>query len=142
MIRRILILALIFTLVPISSATAAPSKTTENAIVLSPDYQFEIAEENEEWPKILELIDETSKEYELIEAIKVNINEPCEWLYVKLVYPLITEQEPFVLIINNNLEIAKQEIGFDEDGRACIDLINYDAGEYWICFYVKKVAHD
>lgn len=138
MIRRILILALIFTLVPISSAAAAPSKTVEDAIILSPNYQFEIAEENEEWPKILELIDETSEEYELIEAIKVNINEPCEWLYVKLVYPLTTEQEPFVLIINNNYEIAKQEIGFDEDGRACIDLINYDVGEYWICFYVKK----
>lgn len=138
MIRRILILALIFTLVPISSAAAVQSKTTENAIILSPDYQFEIAEENEEWPEILELIDKTSEEYELIEAIKVNINEPCEWLYVKLVYPLITEQEPFVLIINDNKEITEQEIGFDEDGRACIDLINYDVGEYWICFYVRK----
>ena len=139
MIRRILILALIFTLVPISSAAAAPSKTTENAIVLQPDYQFEIAEENEEWPEILELIDKTSEEYELIEAIKVNIDVPCEWLYVKLVYPLTTEQEPFVLIINNNKEITEQEIGFDEDGRACIDLINYEVGEYWICFYIKNV---
>ena len=138
MIHRILILALIFTLVPISSAAAAPSRTTEDTIVLQPDYQFEIAEENEEWPEILELIDKTSEEYELIEAIKVNIDIPCEWLYVKLVYPLTTEQEPFVLIINNNKEIIKQEIGFDEDGRACIDLINYDVGEYWICFYVKN----
>ena len=139
MTRRILILVLIFTLVPISSAAAMPSKTTENAIVLQPDYQFEIAEENEEWPEILELIDKTSEEYELIEAIKVNIDVPCEWLYVKLVYPLTTEQEPFVLIINNNKEITEQEIGFDEDGRACIDLINYEVGEYWICFYIKNV---
>ena len=139
MIRRILILALIFTLVPISSAAAAPSRTTEDTIVLQPDYQFEIAEENEEWPEILELIDKTSEEYELIEAIKVNIDVPCEWLYVKLVYPLTTEQEPFVLIINNNKEITEQEIGFDEDGRACIDLINYEVGEYWICFYIKNV---
>ena len=139
MIRRILILALIFTLVPISSAAAAPSRTTEDTIVLQPDYQFEIAEENEEWPEILELIDKASEEYELIEAIKVNIDVPCEWLYVKLVYPLTTEQEPFVLIINNNKEITEQEIGFDEDGRACIDLINYEVGEYWICFYIKNV---
>ena len=139
MIHRILILALIFTLVPISSAAAAPSRTTEDTIVLQPDYQFEIAEENEEWPEILELIDKTSEEYELIEAIKVNIDVPCEWLYVKLVYPLTTEQEPFVLIINNNKEITEQEIGFDEDGRACIDLINYEVGEYWICFYIKNV---
>lgn len=138
MIRRILILALIFTLVPISSAAAMPSRTTEDTIVLQPDYQFEMAEENEEWPEILELIDKTSEEYELIEAIKVNIDVPCEWLYVKLVYPLTTEQEPFVLIINDNKEITEQEIGFDEDGRVCIDLINYNVGEYWICFYVKK----
>lgn len=136
-ILRILLLALIFTFIPVGSAAAAPSRTTENAIILSPDYQFEIAEENEEWSEILELINETSEEYELIEAIKVNIDVPCEWLYVKLVYPLTTEQEPFVLIVNDNKEITKQEIGFDEDGRACIDLINYEVGKYWICFYIK-----
>ena len=138
-ILRILLLALIFTLIPIDSA-ATPSRTTKNAIVLQPSYQFEIAEKNEEWPKILELIDETSEENELIEAIKVNVDVPCEWLYVKLVYPFTTEQEPFVLIIDDNNEITKQEIGFDEDGRACIDLINYEVGEYWICFYVKRVV--
>ena len=139
-VLRILLLALIFTLIPIDSA-AMPSRTTENAIVLSPNYQFEIAEKNEAWPKILELIDETSEEYELIEAIKVNVDVPCEWLYVKLVCPLTTEQEPFVLIIDDdNKEITKQEIGFDEDGRACIDLINYEVGKYWICFYVKRVV--
>lgn len=137
-ILRILLLALIFTFIPVGSAAAVSSRTTENAIILSPDYQFEIAEENEEWPEILELINETSEEYELIEAIKVNIDVPCEWLYVKLVYPLTTEQEPFVLIVNDNKEITKQEIGFDEDGRACIDLINYDTGEYWICFYIRE----
>lgn len=138
-ILRILLLALIFTLIPIDSA-ATPSRTTENAIILQPNYQFEIAEKNKEWPTILELIDEISEEYELIEAIKVNIDVPCEWLYVKLVYPLITEQEPFVLIVNDNKEITKQEIGFDENGRACIDLINYEVGKYWICFYVKRVV--
>lgn len=136
MILRILILALIFTFIPIDSA-AIPSHQVDNLIILSPAYSYTLADKEEEWPEILELVNDTPVDYVMLDAIKINLNTPCEWLYVKLTRPLMAEDEPFVIIINDDKEVSQQEIGFDEDGRACIDLINYDTGYYWICFYIK-----
>ena len=136
MILRILILALIFTFIPIDSA-AVPSRQVDNLIILSPAYSYTLADKEEEWPESLELVNDIPVDYVMLDAIKINLNTPCEWLYVKLTRPLMAEDEPFVIIINDDKEVSQQEIGFDEDGRACTDLINYDTGYYWICFYIK-----
>ena len=135
MMMRILILALILSLIPIDSA-AMPSRQVDNLISLSPTYTYTLADKEEEWPEILKLIEDDSTDYTMLEAIRINLDTPCEWLYVKLTRPLMVEDEPFVIIVDECREITKQEIGFDEDGRACIDLINYEIGKYWICFYV------
>lgn len=135
MILRIFLLALILTFMPINSA-AGPSYQIDNSITLSPAYSYILAEESDEWPEVLTQLP-YFRDYELIEAIKVNVDAPCEWLKVNLIYSLTAEQEPFVLIINNDNEISKQEIVFDDDNQAYINLINYDIGEYWFCFYVQ-----
>ena len=140
--KRFIFITLLLVFLPISSAAAAPPSRQlgESLIELEPAYEYELAENSEDWLLIVEriaAIDEELEGYSLIEAFKLYLTEPCETLLVKLLVPLTTEQEPIVLIINDeNIDI--QEIGFDEEGRARIDLTEYEVGEYWLCFCVKE----
>lgn len=99
-------------------------------------YEITLAEESDEWPLIAERVKELLEDYVLLEAFKINLDKPCEELLVTLLKPLITEDEPIVLIVHDDV-IDTQEIGFDEFGRARVDLTEYELGEYWLCFCVK-----
>ena len=95
-----------------------------------------MAEECDEWPQLITRLEQYDG-YVMLDALKINYDKICNNLFVKLSKLLTTEDEPFVLIINTE-SIVQQEIGFDEEGRACVDLSEYELGEYWLCFYIKE----
>lgn len=118
---------------------AVDSPTAKKVITCKPELQFELADTVEEWKDVIKRIEDIKDEtegYILLDALIININEPCGKIEWSLSIPVTTEHEPFVLIIDSEA-IVKQETSITEEGAIITDFTDYEPGTYWVCFYIK-----
>ena len=86
--------------------------------------------------KSLDKIKDETEGYILIEALNIGLDRKYQQVEWKLSIPILTEHEPFVLIIDSEA-IVKQEIPTTNDGNVIVDFTDYEPGIYYICFYIK-----
>lgn len=126
----------ILTLLFPSTAYSAPSRQIENSIIISPPISYELAESRPEWEEVTEWLDVIEKDldgYVMLDALYLSLDQDYEAASIMLMRPLITEDEPIALFIEDKV-IHMIEIGFDENGAAKLDLYE---GNYFVCFYVR-----
>ena len=138
--KKFFILLLVLLMIPVCSfATESP---TMKAIIRSnPSLNFMLAEITNWWPGIVKRIEEYNdieEDYILLDAIYLDLKIPYDRVEWTLTIPVMTEHEPFILIISSK-NIVKQEVSITEDGKVITDFSECSLGAYFICFYIKDV---
>lgn len=137
--KKFIALLLILLMIPVYTF-AAKSPTPEKFLPISnPELMYILAEKTDGWADVLKRLDKIKDEtegYILIEALNIGLDRKYQQVEWKLSIPILTEHEPFVLIIDSEA-IVKQEIPTTNDGNVIVDFTDYEPGIYYICFYIK-----
>ena len=136
--KKFIAILLVLFMIPVC-AFATNSPTLKKTIYSNPEIEFEFAEKTEGWPEILERLETIADEmedYTLLEALQIKLDKQYEKVEWFLTLPIISEYEPFILIIDSEA-IVKQETSITENGAIITDFTDYEPGIYYICFYIK-----
>lgn len=135
-------LAILFVLMMIPLYTFAANSPTAYKMVTSDPKITQIpADQTAGWDDILERLKDVEDEtngYIMIDAFAIMVDKQYKNVEWQLSIPVITEHEPFALIIDSEA-IVKQEISTTEDGKVVVDFSEVDIGMYYICFYIKAL---
>ena len=138
--KKFIAILLVLLMIPLYAfASGNPSPTLKRTIYSNPVIKFELADETEGWQEILKRLENVTEEtegYILLEALQIKLDKQYEKVEWTLTFPVTSEYEPFVLIINSEA-IVKQETSITENGAIIIDFTDYEPNTYYICFYIK-----
>ena len=133
--KKFFIILCILALVPIY-AFATSSPTIEKTINCNPAIDFRLGEETRQWPIIVEYL----KEFEddtMIDAVYIFVKRLYKKVEWQLSVPITEKQNPYVIIINNNRKIIRQDLEVNEKGNIIMNMNDFGIGFFNLCFYIK-----
>ena len=136
--KRFIIFLLIFILLP-AYAFSASSPTVGRTVSCEPKLTYYFADQTVGWDKALRRLEwakSLTNDFIMIEALSVFIDRPYKRVEWALTIPIMTEHEPFVLILDRG-KLIQQETSITEDGKIVTDFSEIIPGTYYICFYIK-----
>ena len=136
--KKFIALICILMLIPIYSFAAVESVTFARKITSKPEIAFEFAEETEEWPELLERIAaiEGMEDYTLLDAFKITLDEPQNFVIWNLLTEIKMEHQPVVLLLKDD-EVIKLKVYLTNTGSIVVNFADYELGTYYILFYIK-----
>ena len=139
--KKFLIILLVLLMIPVYSFSTGSPTINKKLITCDPTLEFEMADTLDEWPAIIERLKDVKEDtdgYILLDAVYVYIDKPYERVVWTFGIPIITEHEPFILIIDSEA-IVKQEVSITEEGQIVTDFSECEPNMYYVCFYIKAL---
>ena len=138
--KRFIAILIVLLMIPLY-VFAVGSPTVNKMVTSDPKITQLPADQTAGWDEVLERLKDVEDEtdgYIMIDAFAIFLDKQYNKVEWQLSIPIMTEHEPFVLIIDNEA-IVKQEIPTTEDGRIIVDLSEVELGFNYICFYIKAL---
>ena len=138
--KKFLCLLMVLMLIPMYAfATSSPS--TRTMVHCVPEIPFEFAIETDGWEQALVRLDEEDVDddgYILLEALYISLPKECEPIEWYLMISIEEKYEPFIIILDVET-ISEVTYTLTERGNFLTDLSAYEAGNYYIFFFIKSL---